>query len=88
MPAPPVFVQFTPNAVILSRWDVPAVSARNHLRGTVRRRVEAGGAVFVAVDVGAVLWAEVTPEAAAELELAPGREVTCLIKTHSLEVLG
>ena len=44
-------------------------------------------AVFVAVDIGQVLWAEVTPEAAAELELTPGSQVICLLKAHSLRVV-
>ena len=40
--------------------------------------------LFVAVDVGQIIWAEVTPQAAAELELQPGADVICLVKTHSL----
>ena len=42
---------------------------------------------FVAVDVGQILWAEVTPAAVKELGLENGVEVTCLIKTHSLRVI-
>jgi molybdopterin-binding protein len=73
--------------VILSRQDVAGLSARNHLRGRVRRVVEVKGIVFVAIDVGQILWAEITPEAAAELALAPGSDVTCLVKAHNLEVV-
>jgi molybdopterin-binding protein len=51
------------------------------------RLVEVDQAVFVAVDIGQVLWAEVTPQAAAELQLASGVEVTCLLKAHSLSVV-
>ncbi len=81
------FVQFAPADVILSRHDVSGLSARNHLQGRVERIVDLGEAVFVAVDVGQVLWAEVTPQAAAELELQPGCEVTCLVKAHRLSVI-
>jgi len=81
------FVQFAPADVILSRRDVSGLSARNHLHGRVERVLDVGGAVFVAVDVGQMLWAEVTPQAAAELELQPGCEVTCLLKVHRLSVL-
>ena len=42
---------------------------------------------FVAVDVGQILWAEVTPAAVKELGLENGVGVTCLIKTHSLRVV-
>ncbi len=82
--AAPSFVQFSPAEVILSRQDVSGISARNHLRGRVLRIAQSHQAVFVAIDIGQVLWAEITPAAAAELELKPGVEVVCLLKTHSL----
>ena len=87
-PADVAYVQFAPDTVLLSREDVAHISARNHLRGTVQQLVEFPGACFVAVDVGQILWAEVTPAAVKELELKNGVEVTCLIKTHSLRVVG
>jgi molybdate transport system ATP-binding protein len=90
LPAPaamPVFVEFSPADVTLSRQDIPGLSARNHLRGRVCRLVALDRAVFVAVDIGQILWAEVTPQAVAELQLASGVEVTCLLKAHSLRVL-
>ena len=82
--ATPRFVQFSPTEVILSRQDISGISARNHLRGRVCRIARSNQAVFVAVDIGQVLWAEVTPAAASELELQPGVEVVCLLKTQSL----
>ena len=82
--ATPSFVQFSPMEVILSRQDVSGISARNHLRGRVCRIAPSNRAVFVAIDIGQILWAEITPAAAGELELKPGIEVICLIKTHSL----
>jgi molybdate transport system ATP-binding protein len=86
-PRGPVFVQFSPIDVTLSRRDIAGLSARNHLHGRIRQLVPLDQAVFVAVDVGQILWAEVTPEAAAELDLALGREVTCLVKAHSLRLV-
>ena len=83
----PVFVQFSPIDVTLSRQDVTGVSARNRLRGRICQLVPLDQAVFVAVDIGQIVWAEVTPEAAAELSLAPGSDVTCLLKAHSLRVV-
>ena len=87
-PADAAYVQFTPDTVVLSREDVADISARNHLRGTVRQLVTLPEGCFVAVDVGQILWAEVTPAAVKELGLENGVEVTCLIKTHSLRVVG
>ena len=81
------YVQFSPESVLLSMDDVPNVSARNHLRGTVVHLVGQGAAVFVGIDIGQVIWAEVTPGAVRDLEIAVGKPITCLIKAHSLRVL-
>jgi molybdate transport system ATP-binding protein len=86
-PRGPHFVQFTPADVVLSRRDVHQLSSRNHLAGHVRQLIQVDQAVFVAVDVGQILWAVLTPQAADELELAPGCPVTCLIKAHSLKLV-
>jgi molybdate transport system ATP-binding protein len=82
-----VFVQLLPQEVMLASEPVAGVSARNRLRGTVREVLTVAGRAFVAVDVGQFLWAEVTPEAVAELGLGPGKEVTCFIKTSAVTVL-
>lgn len=87
-PSAPVYVQVSPGDIVVCVRDVEGVSARNHLRGTIRQRISTGPAVFLAIDVGQMLWAEVTAAAADELQLDPGREVLCLIKTHSLRVVG
>ncbi len=85
--ASPLFVQFSPKDVTLSRKDIAGISARNHLRGRVCKLTAAGQSRFVAVDVGQILWAELTHEACNELGLQPGSEVTCLIKAHSLSIV-
>ena len=64
------------------------ISARNHLRGVVRHVVELPSGVYVAVDAGQIIWAVVTPQAEIHLDLHPGAEVVCLIKTHALSVIG
>jgi len=86
-PRAEVYVQVSPEAVLLTREDVHGVSARNHLRGTVRNIVEVGATCCVAVDVGQIIWAEVTQAAITELGLKNGSPLFCLIKTHSLRVL-
>jgi molybdate transport system ATP-binding protein len=80
-------VRFLPRDVILSREVVGGLSARNQLPGKVREVVPIGGRVFVAVDVGQFLWAEITPDAAHELALQPGSPITCVIKTAAFESL-
>ncbi len=83
----PSFVQFSPGDIIVCRRDIADVSARNHVRGRVCRLAPTDQAVFVAIDIGPVIWAEVTPAAARELELHPGMDVVCLVKTHSLKLI-
>jgi molybdate transport system ATP-binding protein len=80
----PSFVQFSPTDVIIARQEVAGLSVRNRLRGTVCRVIPTHQALFVAVDIGQIIWAEVTPQAAAELELQLGADVICLVKAHSL----
>jgi len=80
-------VQVAPQEVMLGSSQVAGLSARNQLRGSVREVLGLRDQVFVAVDIGQFLWAQVTPEAAQELELRPGKEVTCLVKTSALLVL-
>ena len=71
---------------MLSVHEVTGVSARNHLRGVVRQIVHISGAVYVVVDLGQLIWAEVTAAAVSELGLQPGTEVTCLLKASSVHV--
>jgi molybdate transport system ATP-binding protein len=86
-PASAVYLEFLPGDVALAPSDVTGLSIRNRLPGEVRQLVTLADGVFVAVAVeGQTIWAEVTPEAVAELALAPGRPVVCLVKTHSLRV--
>jgi molybdate transport system ATP-binding protein len=82
-----LYVAFSPTDVTLSRREVSGLSARNCLRGPIRQIVAVPAGVFVAVDVGQIVWAEITPEAAAELALSVGDEVTCYLKAHSLRAV-
>ncbi|MAT69728.1 MAG: molybdenum ABC transporter ATP-binding protein [Planctomycetaceae bacterium] len=84
----PLIVQFSPRDVILGRHGLTGVSARNQLSGTIRQIVRTDYGVFAAVDVGQIVWAAVTEDAIRELDLQIGGEAICLVKAHSLEVLG
>jgi ABC-type molybdate transport system ATPase subunit len=50
--ATPLFVQFSPKDVILSRRDVTGLSARNRLQGRICRILDTRQTVFVAIDSG------------------------------------
>jgi molybdate transport system ATP-binding protein len=82
-----VHIQFLPRDVLLSRGDVPGISARNHLRGSVTQIVPLSQRVFVAIDVGQTIWAEVTSSAVNELGLQIGASVTCHVKSSAIQVL-
>jgi molybdate transport system ATP-binding protein len=83
----PSFIQFRPSDVIVSRENPTGLSVRNHLRGHVCQVLSVGSAVFIAIDIGQILWAEITPQAAMELQLAAGIDVICLLKAHSLTLV-
>jgi len=80
-------LRFLPRDVILSRTAVNGLSARNQLHGHIREVMPLGERIFVAIDVGQFLWAEVTAAAAQELGLQAGAAITCVIKTAAFEPL-
>lgn len=82
-----LFLQFTPRDVTLSNSDVSGLSSRNHLNGTIRQIVSLPKREFIAVDMGQIIWAEVTSQAVEELNLKVGSSVICLIKSQSIEVV-
>jgi molybdate transport system ATP-binding protein len=72
--------------VLLAAQEPHAVSARNVLAGTVQRLTEEpeeGVLVELATDAGVIL-SRLTPEAVAELGLAPGKKAWALVKAHAL----
>jgi molybdopterin-binding protein len=64
------------------------LSVRNHLHGRVRHVLCVADAVFAAIDIGQILWTEITRQAAAELPIAPGIDIVCLQKSHSLTLVS
>ena len=65
---------FTPDAVVVSLAE-PEGSSRLHWRGPIATLAPHGEAVRLLVHAGPDLLADVTPAAATELGLVPGREV-------------
>ena len=70
---------FSPSTVTVSLGE-PEGSARHRWHGTVLSLAPHGHALRVLVDAGEHLLADVTPAAAAELQLTPGREVWLSVK--------
>ena len=85
-PGTRIFAGLRADDIILARRRPEGLSVRNCLRGTITEISEVGRTRLVHVDVGRRLAAKVTPEAVAELGLAAGQEVFCLIKTHSIRL--
>ena len=80
-------MQFLPSDVTLSRARVEGLSIRNQWPGQVRELVPLDGRILVSIDVGVLVWAEVTRESARDLGLAVDASVTCLIKTSAVKLL-
>ncbi|MBA8804537.1 molybdate transport system ATP-binding protein [Nocardioides ginsengisegetis] len=78
------FRSFSPSAVTVSLGQ-PEGSARHRWHGAVLGLAPHGDAVRVLVAADRELIADVTPAAAAELGLAPGREVWLSVKQTAVE---
>ncbi len=77
-----------PEDVLLAAHPLERVSARNVLAGEVETVDRRGRDALVFARAGGVSWrARVTEEAAAELELTPGRPVWLAIKTQAFRPL-
>ena len=87
IPGNSAWIQFQPSDVTLSRAAVDGISIRNQVPGLVRDLVACDGRVFVAVDAGQLIWAEITADAARELALVSGAATVCLIKARALKVV-
>ncbi len=82
-----VWCRLSSGAITLRRSaPTDTVSARNRLPGRVVRVWDTNDRVRVAVDCGVALQIDLTPQAARELDLADGVDVTCEFKAHALEV--
>ena len=73
---------------IIALGELAKLSARNRFPARIEELVPRHGHIFAALSVADQrLWAEVTKDAVKDLGMAPGVEVTCLVKTAALEVL-
>ena len=74
--------------VLVAAEPPHGLSARNVLRATVSALDRVGDSVLVSADAGATVLAALSPEAASSLELRPGAEVSLVLKSTSIIVLG
>lgn len=82
-----VFLTVRADEVLLARAAPEGLSARNVLPAAVAGLEPVGDRVLVRLDAGFPLTVEVTPEAVTELELAVGKAVHAVVKTHSFRVV-
>jgi molybdate transport system ATP-binding protein len=84
-----VDVGFYADEILLCHEPPAGLSARNALPGRVRSLDTLGHEVLVGLAIGdARLLARLTPAAARELQLTPGRDVVAVVKTASIHLLG
>ena len=81
-----VAVSISASDIMLSLDSPNAISARNILRGVVRRMEVGEMSAFALVDVGAELMVELTPDAVDALDLKVGDDVYALFKTSSITI--
>ncbi len=74
--------------ILVARERITRTSARNVLRGTVRRVLREMDRAELVVSVGVDFKVSVTPATVRILELEPGREVYLLFKARALHLLA
>jgi molybdopterin-binding protein len=84
LPAEELVATVRPEDIIVSLAPVEYVSARNQLRGQIKKIIRTDSRTLCCVDVGMDLLADVTHFSATELELYPGKPIWCLFKTHAM----
>lgn len=84
-----VLVCLRPEDVVLepAGLDRHPTSARNHLRGTVRRITTVGGQVRVVLDCGFTLVALITKQSLEEMSLGVGDQVVASFKATAVHVI-
>jgi molybdate transport system ATP-binding protein len=73
--------------ILLATEQPHGLSARNVLEGRIASLEERGAMVIARVDCGVTFVAHVTPGAVRALELAVGRKVWLVLKTHSCHLV-
>lgn len=77
-----------PSDVLLAAAALPAVSARNVIQGVVTSVRDTGNLRLISVEASGLAWTvSLTPSAAAELGVAPGRAVWLAIKAFAFRPL-
>jgi len=83
----PVRIAIRAGDIMIAAERPHGLSARNTLRGRVASVRREGVTVILDVDAGVRFEVHVTPSAADELRLAPGREIWLVIKTYSCNLV-
>lgn len=82
-----IYVSLPANEIILTRDHPGSLSARNIYCGAVKAVIETNGRSMVVIDAGGFeLVAQITTQAARDLNLASGVQVHYLFKTPALQV--
>ncbi|QFY41566.1 ATP-binding cassette domain-containing protein [Candidatus Methylospira mobilis] len=83
-----ILVTIKSGDIALSRHYLQGISIQNQIKGRVCALVPSGDSVFVQVDCGSTLLAEITPRACRDMALSEGDTVYCLIKTHTIAYMS
>ncbi len=86
-PGAAVRVAIRAGDIMIATEHAHGLSARNTIAGKVQSVRREGVTVVLRVDAGVTFEVHVTPSAAEELELIPGRQVWLVIKTYSCNLI-
>lgn len=83
-----VFVKVAAANIALARRPLGDVTIQNQLPGIIKRMTRVAHRMLVEIDIGTILFVEVTVKDVHDLSLQEGERVYCLIKTQAFTYLG
>ncbi len=82
-----VRIAIRPQDIALSPAVLANISIQNQITGRINRVAQHDHGVLVEIDIGAAILVQITERARASLQIEPGNEVCCLIKSTAIEYL-
>jgi len=83
---PPCSLVLSPDDIVLSQQKIPGISVQNQLSGTITGLSKQARFTYCHIEAGITLLSRITHQAAEEMKLHKGMEITCLFKAHSLKL--
>jgi molybdate transport system ATP-binding protein len=79
-------VSLRPEDIAITLTEIPNISIRNQLKGTITKIINKESRTYCLVDVGFLLIVSITQASQQKMNLDIGSEVYCLFKSMALQI--